>query len=421
MWRLPVLGFLQLLLQGAMGQGPADTTAAAGDAWGGAWAAPPAAQHHLDLRMEAMFDASDLRNELVLGIWRGDRLGRELRQRSAGTRASGGRAGQVLEATATFSWGERLAGHRDLRPRVMAGHRDMLGIAYSKDLYQVTFFGNGAYENDIARLGPARAVRMQYQTIGIGLEHRDRRSFVVLQWVNGRRLNTVDVERADLFTATDGRYLLLDLQGRYSASDTTNGGRGLRHGSGAAVSGAFSRVVAWLPGRADATIGVDDLGFIAWDRNTLHVEGDSLIRYDGLRVDDVLDLDGTLAGTAGLQDSLGLGYRAGGRVKPLPGRLYGRLEWWPRSHWGLTAAVEQRYLPGFLPRASAMVLHNWGPRGRVAVSVAWGGFGGWRPGALYMRVLKPGLVLRCEVPNLTGPLGGGMRGLAAAVGLAWNW
>lgn len=416
-WRRIVLGCLQLVTLCTAAQSGGDGEVLRMDMW----RAPTHTRHHLDLRFSALYDATDLRNELVLGLWRGEALGRELRQRSSGTQASPSRAGYVLETTMTYAWGERLFGHRNLRPRIMAGHRDMLGIAYNDDLYRVTFFGNADYENAIARLGPVRSVRMRYQTIGIGLEHRDRRSYVVVQWVNGQRLSTADVDRADLFTATDGRYLLLNINGRYSVSDTSNGGRGPGHGSGAALSAAYDRKLPWLPGQANATVGVEDVGFIAWDRNSLHVDRDSLIRYEGLQVDDVLDLDGTLVGTAGLQDSLGLGYRRGGRVKALPTRLFGRFTWWPRQRWGMIAEVEQRNLPGFIPRASATLIHGWGPRGRVALALAHGGYGGWRPGAAYMRVIKPGVVLQAELPNLSGPLSGRARGLAVGLGLSWNW
>jgi len=108
-------------------------------------------------------------------------------------------------------------------------------------------------------------------------------------------------------------------------------------------------------------------------------------------------------------------------VKALPTRVFGRFTWWPRDRWGLVAEVEQRNLPGFIPRASATLIHGWGPRSRVALSVAHGGFGGWRPGAAYMRAIKPGVVLQAELPNLTGMLSGRAHGLAIGLGVSLSW
>lgn len=397
------------------------TTAAHADRVLDPWPVRSSSHHFLDIRAAAVYDASAIRNELVLGLWRGDDLSRALRQRSANTRSGAARAGYVLEAGITYAWGERLFGHRGLRPRIMIGHHDVLGLSYGDALYHVTFFGNAAYENDLARLGPARALRMRYQTFGIGAESRDRRSFLVLQWVNGQRLNAADVERADLFTATDGRYLLLGLNGRYLANDDGNGRGALSNGGGAALSGARSFRSAWPVADTRFTMGVEHLGFLAWNNRTLQVDRDTLLRYEGFRVDDVLDLDGTLAGTQDLQDTLGLGYARGGRVTMLPARLHATAECAVAPHWGVALVVEHRLLPGYLPLARASVLTRVGARGRIAGQIGFGGFGGWRTGLEFCTELRPGMVLTATLPNLTGFAGGRMRGLAAGIGITWNW
>lgn len=410
-----------LCAHAAWAQPAADTSGARAGQVLDPWPARPTAHHFLDLRVQALYDASAIRNELVFGLWRGKDLSRELRQRSANTHAGAARAGYVLDAGLTYAWGERLFGHRGLRPRFMVGHHDVLGLSYGDALYNVTFFGNADRENELAELGPARALRMRYQTFGIGAESRDRRSFLVLQWVNGQRLNSADVERADLFTATDGRYLLLGLNGRYLANDTADGGGGLSNGGGVALSGARSFRVPWPVADTRLTIGAEHLGFLAWNKRTLQIDRDTLLRYEGFRVDDVLDLDGTLTGTQDLQDTLGLGYARGSRVTLLPARFHATAECAFTSHWGLALMVEQRLLPGYLPLARASVLTRVGTRGRIAGQVAFGGFGGWRLGLEFGTEVRPGLVVNAALPNLTGLAGGRMRGLAAGFGLSWNW
>ena len=408
-------------LHGVLAQPSLDTAANRGPGVLHPWPPPMAAHHFLEVRATAVYDASAIRNELMLGLWRGEELSRELRQRSANTRSGAGRAGYVLDAGITYAWGERIFGHRGIRPRIMVGHHDVLGLTYGDALYQVTFFGNAAYEGDLARLGPARALRMRYQTFGIGLESRDRRSFMVLQWVNGQRLNTAEVERADLFTATDGRYLLLGLDGRYLASDTAAGGGGLSNGGGVAVSGARAFRCAWPAAGSRFTVGVDHLGFLAWNQRTLQVDRDTVLRYEGFRVDDVLDLDGALVGAQDLQDTLGLGYARGSRVTMLPARFHAGAECAIAPHWGVALLLEQRLLPGFAPLVRASALARMGGRSRLAAQVSFGGFGGWRTGLEFGTELRPGLVLNAALPNLIGLAGGRMRGLAAGVGITWAW
>jgi len=379
-----------------------------------------ACDHLLHLETTAMYDASALRNDLVTALWRGGTISRELRHRSEGTTTNVNRAGYLLEATLTYAWGAQLFGNGNMRPRLSVAYDDVLGMRYTDDLYHVSFFGNRNYENDRAELGPTAFEKVRYQSFGFGFEDKGSGSFLMLHLVNGQDLQAARIDQADLFTATDGQYLRLDLDGSYarSAEDSASGWRS--RGIGASMS---FRVNAALPigERALAfSLGVNDLGAIAWNDRSLRVPRDTTILYEGIQVNDVLDIDGVLIDGDGLQDTLGLGYEAGAFLKPLPTKLYASLAYDCAFAMRYKAEVDLRNLPGYAPHAVFSARHTYRSNAFRA-EVSFGGFGGWRAGLGAERVFGKRLLLELRIPNMIGMVSENARGRAVmlSAGLCW--
>lgn len=372
--------------------------------------------HLLSFDMNSLYDSNVLRNELVTAFWQGGSISREMRQRSAGTMSTLNRAGYILESSLSYSWGDSLFGRSSWRPRIAVAYHDVLGMRYPDDLYNVTFFGNAGYENDVADLAPADHERIRYQTVGFGMENRKNRTRIMLQLVSGQGLSASRVERADLYTATDGRYLQLDLDGdhRRSADDGETGWRS--RGIGAAVS---ARVNIPVPG-VQLYLGVDDLGAIAWNDEALHVTKDTVILYDGIQAEDVLDLDGVLLEPGSLQDTLGLGYEPGAFVRALPARAYAEIALIGAHHMRYEAVMDARYLPGYLPHGALSATHFFG-RNAVQAGVSFGGFGTWRLGVGFERICGRHLRVELKAPNVIGWASENAMGRSLALGAAFAW
>ena len=376
--------------------------------------------HQLVFRTRAMYDASSIRNELVSALWHGGNIDRELRERSANNGGGPERAGYLLEADLSYAGGDRLFGNERIRPLVSVGWRQVMGVRYSDDLYNLTFFGNGAHENATMALAPSAFEQVRYQTLGLGIQAVGSGSFIALHLVNGQDMSGARIRQADLFTATDGRYLNLALDGDHvrSADDGNNGWRS--RGIGAALS--FQWVRPFTAGRHGlcAVIGGSDLGITAWNRRSLSVRRDSTILYQGIRLDGVLDLDNVLISREGIQDTLGLGFKEGGFIRPLPGNVYASLRLDGAFRMRYQAEVDMRYLPGYLPHAvlSATRAHE---RVWYRAEVSYGGFGGMRGGLMAGWHPCGGYWLEVGLRNVTGLMGGRMRGQALSVGMGYAW
>lgn len=390
------------------------------------WSQHMVHKHRITLESVGAYDSNVLYNDLVMGIHRGGFLSTEVRERTLNALGSANRAGYEFSGSASFAWGDSLFGLADLMPRVSVAHRDLLGIRFVRDAYTLSFFGNAAFEGSTAHIGPSAFEQVQYQTFAFGVEDKRTGSFVELAIVNGRSLNTGDIPKADLYTATDGRYLELELDGEYQRSDT--GSTGFSNGIGAAITLQWKRPFRLFGMPAMGSIGIFDLGFINWNQRSLSVDKDSTIRYEGVEVAGILDLDGLILNENSLQDSLGLGYEPMSFLRPLPAMVEAKLEFGRRykgipgfERHAYAVSIDQRTLPGYIPRGT--VVRNF-PLSRAVlaqVGVTYGGFGEFRARVGLEAFVQDHLSISVGTPNAVGLFSDQARGkaLAGRVGVVW--
>lgn len=378
------------------------------------------ATHFLRFEATALYDATALRNELVTALWRGGTISRELRQRSAGSSSGADRAGYVLSSEISYSWGKDFLGLASVRPRLSVAYNDVLGMRYTNDLYHATFFGNGDHENDVMRLGPSSYEKVRYQTLGFGVEHSRTGSYLMMHVVNGQDLSAADFEQADLYTATDGRYLRLDLNGEHSRSADDGIGSWRSRGIGIALSFRLVTPIHLGKHGANLAIGGTDLGDVLWNSASLRVDRHKTIVYDGIEANDVFDIKGVLLERGALQDTLGLAYEAGAFLRPLPSKLYASFDHDAAFGMRYTAQVDVRNLPGYRPHAVLAARHAFGGNA-VRAEVSFGGFGGWRAGLGAERVLCQRVLLALQLPNVIGLVSESARGRAATLTASYAW
>ncbi len=383
-------------------------------------------QHRFTLDASAGYDSNVLRNDLVTGVYNGGPLGRDVRERTLDGLGSADRAGYELGGRATYAWGDSLFGHAGWMPRFSLSYQSVMGVRFTSDVYALSFFGNAAFEDRTAQLGPGVFEQVTYQSFGLGIEGRNSGSFVELALVNGQSLNAGRIQKADLYTAPFGRYLELQLDGEYHRSDTASGG--FNKGLGAAINARWQHIFQLFRSPAVFSLAVSDLGFIAWNNNSLSVKKDSTIRYEGIEVTDILDLDGLLVNRTTLQDSLGFGYSKGSFMRALPARIEARLgagRFQKRSHFhGMQPyelSVDYRYLPGYQPHAAIARNLVFAKSMAISVGAGYGGFGDFRAMAGLMGMLGKHFLIGVQTPNAIGLFSDEANGKAIALRLEATW
>ncbi|MEO8069565.1 MAG: DUF5723 family protein [Flavobacteriales bacterium] len=384
-----------------------------------------AEKNRLQVEASGLYDSNALRNDLVSGMRRGDVLSEDLRRTTQDELKGNNRAGYALDFRVSYAWGDSLFGDGSIRPTVSIGHHDAMGVRFADDLYDLTFFGNTQFENKTASLGGTAFTQITYQTFGFGFQGTTTNSFLRLELVNGQRMNSATLRKADLFTATDGRFLQLDLDGSYARSDTASSSFGTSSGLGLALSAAVEKPIMLFGTKGSFRISVTDLGFVAWNGNAQRIVNNSTIRYEGIEVDNIFDLDGVVLNQAELQDTIGLSYSTGAFSQLLPTKLEARIRTnrrtsgayvYPNTYiWELV--IDQRNLPGYAPLIM-LTRSFWSERQlKAEVSLSHGGFGGTRVGIGAMWLASPSFIVGLRIPNIIGPLSGSGHGAAVLLGI----
>lgn len=377
--------------------------------------------HRVHVEVSGLYDSDVLSNEFIGALYNGGMIDRALRGTVADDLRSSNRGGLVATADAWYAWRDTLR-QRPWTWRLGLAHRTMLGIRFAPDAYRVAFFGNAAFENDIAELGPSAFTQLSYQRIAFG-GGRPGVWHLQLGLVNGMRLDAADIPKADLYTANDGEFLEVDLQGRYWRTDTATAPGVAHQGLGLSLSGEWT-FLRWGKGdRNKVTVTVDDLGFIAWNAQSLHHRSDQTVHYDGIHVDDILDLDGLVIGRQELQDTLGLSFEKAAFLRPLPGRVTLSAAWGPGVELKrYEAVVDWRYLPGYLPWACVVRRFRLMHPGFVPeLQMSYGGFGSLRVGTGFTSTIGRHCMLRLQLPNLVGLVDRTASGQAVGLTAEFRW
>lgn len=374
--------------------------------------APQDSSHHVILwEGLADYNANTVLNELTLALRQGGAIGRDLRRRTGDALRQGrNTVGYLFESRIEWRGPRCIPGLPSWSPMFALAHHDLAGVLFTRDQYELAFFGNSAYQERTATLAPSALEQIRYQTAGAGLVHGPSGSFIRLDLVRGQSLASVDVRGAELFTGEDGRVLRTSLQGDYIASDTSGGGLDRTNGSGVAIAGRWEYRLPRSARPMVASIGVEDLGFMVWNANTVRIAKDTVIRYTGVAVSNLFSLEDALVDQDALLDTFGLRYSKGEVVRLLPFRATASLTTLFPDRWTLGVGVEYRHVPGFIPQATLLASFRLGGRSTLGGTLGYGGFGGMRFGITARHRFGKHVLAGLSTPQVHGLIWGRARG-----------
>jgi len=374
------------------------------------------AEHDRALIAEGAFDfnANSLLNEMPASLWRGEYLEHELRDRSRDAMRVRNSAGYSLDARITYL-GPRM---KDWRSEVSVAHHEHMGVRFPADLYNLTFYGNAPYETRRADIGPAAFTRVRYQTIGFGARHMRQSHYVRVDLVVGQSLDEVDVRWADLYTGADGRVLRANVNGSHARSDTASSRTGTLNGMGLALSGRWQVPLSRANGLL-IELEAQDLGFCAWGSGSQRLQRDTTLSFEGLSVENILELDQAILGEEQILDTLGVRYISKSITTWLPFRLSARMRGRLSERWQGAITVDQRNLPGYVPQLAVSGERSFGARTEAGLTLSMGGFGGLRLGLSATRCFGKHWLLVLSTPHAPAFFTERTRGAGAAVMLAY--
>lgn len=172
-----------------------------------------------------------------------------------------------------------------------------IDAAFTSDLFKFTFDGNKQFAGEFAEIGGTNYNHYQYQKINVGFvnykyfDDKLAKEGVILSLIKGEQNEAITIPRGSIFTQELGKEIDLDLRYSYNSSDTANKGIAAFNGYGVSTD-LFSEI--FLRNGDKVYLGVEDLGFIYWNKNSLNIGSDSTFHYDGIWVDNIFDLNDSL-------------------------------------------------------------------------------------------------------------------------------
>jgi hypothetical protein len=186
--------------------------------------------------------------------------------------------------------------------------RRHLNLEMTGDFFNMGFFGNAMFENKIAKLAAFQLDFISYQQIGLGLEKKLKLNDNLHQWgvmanfLNGRNAQRAILNQADLFTATDGAFIELDINGSYNRTDSIKNRQLIPNpakGAGFSFDLYYQLITKE---KHKLQVSVMDLGYINWKNNAIAYNYDTLFRFEGIQIPNLFELNDSLVRLS--QDSI---------------------------------------------------------------------------------------------------------------------
>ena len=374
-------------------------------------------------------NSTALTNNFYKPFLQGGALDRELRGEVLGRTGNNNVIGGDLNV------GIRYTGGTDsLFGKSIPGFRYHFGLAdrlhfntrFTKDLFELAFFGNRGFEGDTAQLADFSLQLLRYQAFTFGAYYRKGKSTFGLSFgvLKGERQQQIEVSDAKMYTPSFGTELTLDIDFLQNRTDTGNTGFDAFNGVGASTdllyhydSGKWGSIL----------VEVNDLGFISWNSKSIEQSVDSFYRYDGFTINSFFDLSDSLFVRQLVDstvDSYSLRTRSKAYTSILPATIhlaYGRqLTKYIDLVAGVKARVQANYVPYFYARGRMEVYDDM----YASAQLGLGGYGILSVGLGYTVLIQDKIHLSLFSNNLEGllsPSTAGGNSIGVGIRYLINW
>ena len=193
---------------------------------------------------------------------------------------------------------DTLFGVPDLGMRFGLNYYSMQNISFTRDFYNLMFYGNKQYEDDYADISNIDVNTLTYQSFEFGLFKRFNEKengyhtvYLGFSLIKGQSYRYLYTNEASLYTAPDGEYIDLSINSSYFASDSVETTMATLGGIGASLNFYWAYEDVKHNSRFEVTL--TDLGLISWFDNPLNYSADTTIRFNGQEIDDIFNPETT--------------------------------------------------------------------------------------------------------------------------------
>ena len=254
-------------------------------------------EHYLEVEAAGSFylNSNALTTEFVNKFLYGGYIGNDVKDSVSDKLTYINRVGGDMDYGISVSWKpDSLFHKKDLSMTFSLKDRFHYDAGFSHDFFKVAMYGNKMFAGTSADLGNFSLNLLRYQQARVGFEWEGDTAHgshgVSVSFLKGEKNLMIDAGRALLTTSADGSNIDLDLAMKMRQTDPSHMGPGAFNGYGFSTDLFYEfPYVTWYNAGL-LRFEVNDLGFIRWNTNSLYYHADSLYHYDGVQIDNILDL-----------------------------------------------------------------------------------------------------------------------------------
>lgn len=328
-------------------------------------------KHQLRVDYESFIHSNSVTNGLVNTALAGEFIDADTKQAVSDKLGSNNRFGFGLTGRLQYKHiGEKLNLLVGLRSR------DHLDARFSSDVANLIMWGNAPYAGTQMDLSPLRITYFHTQELSLGLEKTDYGNGIAfgggLTYLKGARFAQANITRGDFYTEEYGAFVELDLAMEYRYGDADVSRTAGWYGNGVALDGWFYKEL----GNAMLVASISDVGVVSWSDLTTY-KADTLYRFEGVEVDNVLQLDDSLfadSQTDSLPAVLELKAGSGSHTYMLPADINVRYVLPLTDKTNLLVGVRQLINGNYRTRLRATVAHRFSDKFALKGTLAYGGY-----------------------------------------------
>lgn len=218
-------------------------------------------------------------------------------------------------------------------PIVSASENLFANASFTRDIFRLTFYGNSVYEGESAVLGGTSINYSHFQTVDFGVGRRSENTTMEasLGFVKGVQSVELNIELGELYTAPDGEFIDIAINGNLFLSDTSNVGLGAMNGQGFDFNFSMDHQINET---TNIQFKVNQLGLIQWNDPVQNFQVDSVFHFTGITVDNIFEIQDSVFTQETNIDSIVAEYQT-------------------------TSSARRSYLPAKISLAFQKKINNW--------------------------------------------------------------
>ncbi len=175
-------------------------------------------------------------------------------------------------------------------------NQEVLNATFSRDFYNLLFYGNDMYRGASANLGNCNINALRFQEIKFGAMMHSVDSLgkigVSVSFLKGEQLFYIKTKaNSNLYTSASGDELVFNSNFNMALSDTSKKGLSSFNGVGASADIFFETSYKSKVGKKSVlTVNANNIGFIHWLNNSVQYNSDASLKFSGYNVNSITDL-----------------------------------------------------------------------------------------------------------------------------------